>query len=283
MSHGPDARARSAGQPPGAAGEPSGEAPGEISGEASGEAESPPLTEDALLGGSIRYRQPARGYRVGLEAPLLAAFALRPGRRPPGTIADLGAGPGAVGLCLAASLPAAAVTLIEPAPLHARLARENAALNGWAGRVAVVEHGAAGVDAVVGRGAFDLVVTNPPWFEQESGPGADGELRQGSRTLVPGELRAFLAAARQLVGRGGRLCICFPVATMPSLLAELARLGMPPKRLRPLHPRATQPANAVFVEALAGKPGGLVLEPPWFVREAGQEYTAEIRGLLWGK
>ncbi|HCW49899.1 MAG TPA: methyltransferase, partial [Brevundimonas sp.] len=40
------------------------------------------VSESALLGGRIRLRQPARGYRAGLDAALLAAaVGARPGER----------------------------------------------------------------------------------------------------------------------------------------------------------------------------------------------------------
>ena len=60
------------------------------------------LTEDALLGGRVRLLQPRRGYRVAVDAVLLAAaIDAAAGER----VLDLGAGVGAVGLCLAARVP----------------------------------------------------------------------------------------------------------------------------------------------------------------------------------
>ena len=240
------------------------------------------FTDDGLRGGTIAYRQPLRGHRVGLEAPLLAAFALCPGRRPPRAVIDLGAGPGAVGLCLARSLPDAQLTLFEADPLAARFARGNAERNGWSGRIRVVEGDVAGADARLGRGGFDLVVSNPPWFSRSQGPPAEGASREAARGLPAAGLAAFLGAARQLLGPRGRVVLSFPSPSMAALFAALARLGLSPKRLRLLHPRAGDDAQVLFVEALAGRPGGLVIEPPWFVRGPGEEYTPEVRGLLWG-
>ena len=40
---------------------------------------APAVTEDAVLGGRLRLRQPRRGHRVGHDAILLAAAGLRPG------------------------------------------------------------------------------------------------------------------------------------------------------------------------------------------------------------
>ena len=57
------------------------------------------VTEDAVLGGRLRLRQPKRGHRVGHDAILLAASCPA---RAGDAVVDLGAGVGAAGLALAA-------------------------------------------------------------------------------------------------------------------------------------------------------------------------------------
>jgi len=241
------------------------------------------VTDDALLGGRLRYRQPAVGYRVGLEAPLLAAFSLRPGRRPPRVVVDLASGPGAVGLCLSVRLPSARLLLVERDPHHASLARDNVALNNLGPRALVFERDAAGCDEALGRGVADLVVSNPPWFDRSGGqPAATGHTREVSRGLGHQGFLPFCQAARQLLGRRGRFCLTAPSDMLPVLLADLASSGLVAKRLRWLHPRADAPANAFFVEALAARPGGLTVDPPWLVRGEGEAYTPEVHAILRG-
>ncbi len=235
-----------------------------------------PATRDALLGGAIAYAQPARGYRVGLEAPLLAAFALRPGRRAPRRVVDLGAGAGAVGLCLGRSLPGASLALVEREPFAARCARANVTTQGWRARARVVEADAAGVDAALGRGVADLVVSNPPWFWEGHGAPSADPARRAARQLAPPDLDALLRAARQLLGRGGRLCLTFAAPSLAALFAALGRQGLVAKRLKLLHPRPGEAADVAFVEALAAKPGGLEVEAPWFVRGEGEAYSNEV-------
>ena len=67
-------------------------------------------TEDAVLGGRLRLRQPVRGHRVGHDAILLAAAT---GARGGEHAVDLGAGVGAAGLALAARVTGLKVTLVE--------------------------------------------------------------------------------------------------------------------------------------------------------------------------
>src|SRR5712691_1410903 len=92
------------------------------------------VTDDAVLGGRLRLKQPRRGHRVGHDAILLAAAT---GARPGEDAVDLGAGVGAAGLALAARVPGTTVTLVEIDPELAALAAANAERNDLAGRVRV--------------------------------------------------------------------------------------------------------------------------------------------------
>src|SRR3954453_13866087 len=93
------------------------------------------ISEDAVLGGRLRLRQPRRGHRVGHDAILLAAACrTEPGDR----VVDLGAGVGAAGLALAIRTAGINVTLIEIDPELVALADANVDLNGLSGRVHAV-------------------------------------------------------------------------------------------------------------------------------------------------
>ena len=87
---------------------------------------APEAKEDRLLDGRVRLRQPARGYRAGMDAALLAAACdARPGQQ----VIEAGCGAGAV-LCQV-GVRQSGLTLfgVERDPDAAALARENLALN----------------------------------------------------------------------------------------------------------------------------------------------------------
>ena len=104
----------------------------------------PDFSEDAVLDGRLRLRQPRRGHRFGHDAILLAAAtAARAGEH----AVDLGAGVGAAGLALAARVARLTVTLVEIDPALAALAAENAALNRLDDRVRTVALDVSGAPA----------------------------------------------------------------------------------------------------------------------------------------
>ena len=103
------------------------------------------------------------------------------------SVVDVGTGTGAIALALAARLPEASVTAIDLSPDALALAAENAALNGLADRVELLEGDL--LAPVAGR-HFDLVASNPPYV-------AEGE------TVDP-EVAGFEPALAVYAERGGR-------------------------------------------------------------------------------
>lgn len=226
--------------------------------------------------------QPARGggYRVNVDAVLLAAFAAGaladgPARhvRCARAAFDLGAGVGAVGLSLLHLGAAAHVTMIEvDAPL-AKLAESNASSNGWADRVDVMRADVSHL-AALPSGAADLVVCNPPYVE----PGRGRTPAPSRARARSGPLSVFLDAARRLAGRRARVCLVYPAIEATTLLTELRARGLEPKRLRPVHGRRHDAARVVLVECCAGRPGGLALEPPLVETSSGTPAILIDRG-----
>ena len=121
-------------------------------------------SEDAVLGGRLRLRQPLRGHRVGHDAILLAAAT---GGRAGEQAVDLGAGVGAAGLALAARVAGLNVTLVEIDEALCALAADNARLNRLDDRVRVLladaENGQALAAAGLSPGSVDRVLMNPPF------------------------------------------------------------------------------------------------------------------------
>src|SRR4051812_43685511 len=89
------------------------------------------FTDDTVLGGRVRLRQPLAGYRAGMDAALLAAACdATAGER----ILDAGCGAGAAMLAAAARRPGCTFVGVERDPEALEFARENIVLNDLAGR-----------------------------------------------------------------------------------------------------------------------------------------------------
>jgi tRNA1Val (adenine37-N6)-methyltransferase len=235
-------------------------------------------TEDALLDGKLRLRQPADGYRVNVDALLLAAFAAA---GPVAKLAvDLGAGVGSVGLVLHSVGAALRLTLVEREADLVELARENLERAKAPGEVVRLDLGTDRLPVSL-RERADLVVSNPPFF-------TDGSARrqkhpQTARARL-GSLEPFVvAAARALRGTRGRAAFAYPARSMSELFAAATQAGLVPKRLRLVHARPGDPARLALVELRRARPGGLVVEPPLFEWAGARARSEELADIVAGR
>lgn len=224
----------------------------------------PPTTVDVFLGGRISIEQPAKGFRAGLDAVLLAAaVAGRPGARL--RVLDAGAGVGTAGLCVAVRLEAAHVVLAEVAPVLAELARRNVARNGLGPRASVREadvlapaavHEAAGLAA----GGFDVVIANPPYLEEGRHRLPVETVAAGAFGMEEGALARWVRFLARMAAPGGRLVLIHRADALARVLDALeGRFGG--VSVLPIQPRASHMANRIIVMGRKGSRAPLRLLP----------------------
>jgi tRNA1(Val) A37 N6-methylase TrmN6 len=231
------------------------------------------VTEDALLGGRVRLRQPAQGYRVAID-PVLLAAALPAGFR--GRIADLGCGVGAAALCAAARLPDAQVVGIERDPVLADLARQNVAQNGLVARVEIVS---ADVRTPTSSADFDAVIANPPYLEPERA-NAQSDARKAAATIEDdASLEIWVDAALGRLRPKGMLALVHRADRLDDLLAALrGRAGE--IVVFPLWPKAGAAAKRVIARARKGVRSPLILSAGLVLHESDGRYTAAAGAVL---
>lgn len=237
-----------------------------------------PVTEDALLDGRVRLRQPRDGYRAAVDPVLLAAAVpVRAGDR----VLDLGCGAGAVFLCLLAREPALTVVAVERDPQMAALARDNAALNGAAGVVEVVEADIAALPADWRDGGFDQVVSNPPYLPPERADPSPHAGRAAAGVEAGSDMAAWIGRARRCLRHKGRLTLVHRADRLADLLAPLER-GFGEVVVFPLWPKPGRDAKRVIVTARKGLRAPLRLAPGLVLHDEAGGYTKTADAALRG-
>ena len=221
---------------------------------------------DSFHRGAFQLLQPrAGGLKAGLDALLLAAFV---DRNASGRAIDIGAGTGAVGFAAACRAPALSITLLErDATVAARLRRTMAlpANAGIAPRLTIVEADvfappAAREESGFANAAFDLALSNPPFYPHGHRASPDERRRQAKSEVAVGGLERWLAIAASLVRDGGQLILVLP----PEALAAV--LSTAPNRygaitIVPVHTRVGEAAKRMVVAARRGSRAPLRLLP----------------------
>ena len=239
----------------------------------------PQIVENGLLNGRVRLRQPARGYRAGMDAALLAAAVpALPGQ----TVIEAGCGAGAVLMQIAARRPGVRLMGIERDPAMAALAVENAALNDVAATTTIhsgdVAAGFRALDAAPG----DWAVSNPPFFDDAGALRAPAEGKRGAWMADDG-LKAWTGFLLKAVREGGRIVVIHRADRLADLLALLGdKAGS--FAIRPIHPFADKPAKRVLVQAIKTGRAPLRLLPPLVLHDReGGKHSPQAEAILRGE
>ncbi len=242
--------------------------------EQSGPAEG--ASEDLLLGGRLRLRQPATGYRVAID-PVFLAAAVPAG--PADAILDVGSGVGAASLCLAARVPGCRVTGVEMQRDLVRLAGDNIVLNDLAGRLSVMRGDLLALPPRLAPGAFDHVMANPPFLAAGSAT-APGHAGKAAANLEgAADLAAWVRVALAMVRAKGSLTFIHRADRLEALLALIAgKAGE--ITLYPLWSGAGKPAKRIIVRARKGIASPTRLLQGMILHEADGRFTAAAEAVL---
>ena len=237
------------------------------------------ITEDRLLGGRVRLLQPAKGYRAGMDAALLAAACdAQAGER----VLDVGCGPGAVLLAAAARRPDARFWGLERDPEALELAGRGAALNGMQERLELIGGDVAQGFAALKLRPFDAVLSNPPFFDDAGAIRGPHPARRGAYLADDG-LGAWIGFLAKAAREGGTITVIHRADRLADLLSLLSEKcgGI---RIRPVHPFADAPAKRVLVRAVKTGKAPLELLPPLVLHDrSGGKHTAEAEAMLRGE
>jgi len=232
------------------------------------------FTDDSLYDGRIRCMQHSSGYRFSLDAVLLGNF-ITP--RPAEQILDLGCGSSIVSLILAYRWPSCRITGLEVQPDLVKLARENVALNGWQERITILQGDLRQIDKYVPVGQFDCLVSNPPYRKTGSGRRNIDAEQLVARHETMADVAGVVKAAVWALKNKGRAAFIYPAVRGATVLFELKKQRLEPKRMQIVYSYPGSSAALLLVEAVKGGGEELTILPPFYVyREQQGEYSPEM-------
>lgn len=237
------------------------------------------VTQDRFLDGQLTVRQPKSGYRAATDPVLLAASV----RADAGArILDVGCGVGVASLCLMARVSGLTVTGLEVQGDYAALARENA--RGNQHDLCVEQADIAALPPHLVGEMFDVVMTNPPYFDPNS-VGRPKDEGKAVANVAQMDLSAWVRACVKRVKPKGVFHIIQRAEKMPEIMAALYG-AMGEITLLPITARAGQPAKRVLIRARKNSHAApVVLAPLVMHRDAahkvdGENFSVEAQKLL---
>lgn len=198
-----------------------------------------------FLNGRLSIRQPASGYRAGVDAVILAASVPAKAGQ---SVLELGCGVGTAILCLGARVPDLSLSAVEIQPDMAELAHQNGVANGQ--NLSVLTADLTALPDDIKQRLFDHVLANPPYFDRNSSTRSartNREIAMGEQT----PLDLWVATAARRLAPGGYASFIHRIERLPELLMAIdGRLGS--IQVLPLAPRQGRDPGLVLLRARKG-------------------------------
>ena len=234
------------------------------------------VSENTLLGGKVRLRQPVSGYRVAIDPVLLAAAVPATAAD---TILDIGCGVGAAALCLGARVSGCRITGIDRQRDLIELARDNIALNDMTARMTAVAGDLLQPIPQLEPNSFSHVIANPPFLEASRASLSPHPAKVAADIEGDADLPAWVDFALSMVRPKGGLTFIHRADRLADLLAALSgRAGE--IIVFPLWPGEGKQAKRVIVQARKGVASPLRLMAGLVLHQADGRNTEAAEAIL---
>jgi tRNA1(Val) A37 N6-methylase TrmN6 len=156
--------------------------------------------------------------------------------------------------------------------------------NGLENRIQMIRGDVKEIAKTAGYGKFDVVTCNPPYFRSLS-PHVlnENEYLAIARHEILCTLEDVVRASSQLLRQGGKAAFVHRPERLMDLLMLMRQYRLEPKRLRFVYPKIGKEANTILVEGTKDGNPGLKTLPPLIVYGDDNQYTQEVREMLYGQ
>jgi tRNA1(Val) A37 N6-methylase TrmN6 len=236
---------------------------------------------DYLLAERLRIIQSPTVFSFSLDAVLLSRFVYVPIQK--GNIIDLCSGNGVIPLFLSARTKGQ-ITGVEIQERLYDMAVRSIEYNQLQNQLHMINGDIKEMPKILGFGKFDVVTCNPPYFvtpsKEEVNP---NEYLAIARHEILCTLEDAIKASSQLVRQGGKVAFVHRPGRLLDIITLMRKYRLEPKRIQFVYPKQGKEANTLLVEAIKDGNPDLKILPPLFVYNNNDEYTPEIRDILYGE
>ncbi|MBA2176976.1 tRNA1(Val) (adenine(37)-N6)-methyltransferase [Halobacillus locisalis] len=229
---------------------------------------------------NMRIIQSPTVFAFSLDAVVLADFTYVPKTR--GKILDLCTGNGVIPLFLStrSQVP---ITGVEIQERLYDMAVRNIELNDLKDQLDVIHGDLKDMPARYGNNKFDLVTCNPPYFPTPKSDQKNiNEHLAIARHEIHCTLEDVIQACSKLAKSGGKVSMVHRPERLVDIITLFRKHKIEPKRMRFVYPKEGKEANILLIEGTRDGKAGLDILPPLYALTESDEYTPELRKILYG-
>lgn len=235
---------------------------------------------DYLLNSDLKIIQSPSVFSFSLDAVLLAKLVYVPIQK--GELIDLCSGNGVIPLFLSLRSKGN-ITGVEIQERLYDMAKRSIEYNQLSDRIKMIHGDIKELTGKLHMGSYDVVTCNPPFFPvPEKKIINENEHLAIARHEILCTLEDVISVSSQLVKQGGKVALVHRPGRFLDIVTFMRKYRIEPKRVLFVYPKQGKEANMLFVEGIKDGKADLKILPPLFVYGDNQEYTEEMKSILYG-
>ncbi|BDG45469.1 MULTISPECIES: tRNA1(Val) (adenine(37)-N6)-methyltransferase [Parageobacillus] len=235
---------------------------------------------DYLLNEEIRIIQSPSVFSFSLDAVLLAKFAYMPIQK--GLIVDLCTGNGVIPLLLSMRTKGKIIG-VEIQERLCDMAKRSVKYNGLEKQIEIIHGDIKDAPKQLGYSKYDVVTCNPPYFPTIGKEEMNKNVHLAiARHEIYCTLEDVIRVSSQLLKQGGKAAFVHRPGRLLDIITLMREHRLEPKRLRFVYPKLGKEANTILIEGIKDGNPDLKILPPLIVYNDDNEYTDEVKQLLYG-
>ena len=168
-------------------------------------------------------------------------------------------------------------TGLEIQPESADMARRSVILNNRQDKIDIVTGDIKNALNIFGAASFDVIVTNPPYMNQNHGITNPESPKAIARHELLCSLEDVIRQTRSLLKVNGRMYMVHRPFRLPDIMELMNECGIEPKKMRFVHPYVDREPSMVLIEGVRGGNRRLTVEKPLVIYDGPGEYSEEIK------
>lgn len=223
---------------------------------------------------NLKIIQNKKEFCFGMDAVLLSDFAKEIKKN--SKIIDLGTGTGILPILLSGKTENTEIIGIEVQEKMAEMATRSVKLNNLENRIKIINEDIKNLNKLFERENFDVVITNPPYKENNTGLKNEYEGKIIARHEIKCNLEDIIVTSKNMLKDKGTLYMVHRPERIVDICELLRKYKIEPKVIKFVYPKEGKEANLILVKAIKNARKFLKIEKPLIIYKEKGEYTNEV-------
>lgn len=214
------------------------------------------------------------GFCFGIDSILISDFAknIKKGAE----VIDLGTGTGIISILLCKKTNLQSIIGVEIQKQVAEMANRSIKLNNLENKFNVINENIMNLKNIFKKQSFDVVVTNPPYKQKDSGIINENETKMISRHEISATLEEFIQTASFLLKDRGEFYMVHKPERLVDVLSLMRKNKIEPKILKMVYSNINKEPILILIKGIKNAKAFLKIEKNLYIYNEKGNYTEDI-------